>query len=135
MNSKEAKEHLNRIRSLNIRIGIVESEYQELKNQALKSPVGSGSGKNPSSWVEKLNILIVTKEKDLSKLKSRYIKERDKTVKEILALPNDLYVKILYKRYIEFKAFSDICDEIAMDYTYTCRLHGNALAMFAELHK
>ncbi len=63
-----------------------------------------------------------------------YINDKHKIINQIQDLVNSAYVQVLYKRYVEFKNFALIADEMNFTYQYVLGLHQKALQEFQTMH-
>ena len=133
-----AKEYLNQIRLLDLKIRQKIEERDHLKAMAAgnSSPVlskdkvqTSGSGDKMSRTVDS----YVDLEKEIDDLVDRYVDKRDMIINQIHQLNNPRYIRILYLRYVKCCTF----EYIAVEMNYTIRgvykLHGNALQAFQKL--
>lgn len=72
-------------------------------------------------------------DREIADIIDQYVDTKNRIINEIHLLPDSRYVSILYKRYVELKPFTAIADEMAYDYKWVCKLHGNALQAFDRL--
>ena len=138
----EAKEYLSEIERLNI---IVEQQYEEVsKLRQLLYVTGSldyehdrvTGGKLPGTigLPEKV-ARITAAEKELDAMIDEYNDFRKRVIRQIQQLHHKLFVKYLYKRYVEGKALRTIAIEINKSYDYTRKLDAMALERFEIIHK
>lgn len=64
--------------------------------------------------------------------KAQYEALKNNIFMQIASISNDVYSKILNKRYIQFKKLKVIAVEMNYDYTYIRALHGKALQAFEK---
>lgn len=60
----------------------------------------------------------------------KFVDEKRKIINQIYQLDNDLHRKILYKKYVEFKNFNVISEELKRSYRYAISIHKQALKNF-----
>lgn len=138
----QAKKYLEEVERLNI---IIEQQYEEV-SKLRQLLYGTGSldyehdrvtgGKLPGTIglpekVAKVNVA----EKELDAMIDEYNNFRKGVIWRIRKVHNKLYVKCLYKRYIEGKALRSIAVDINRSYDYTRALNSDALASFEKIHK
>ena len=138
----EAKEYLSEIERLNI---IVEQQYEEV-SKLRQLLYGTGSldyehdrvtgGKLPGTigLPEKV-ARITAAEKELDAMIDEYNDFRKRVIRQIQQLHHKLFVKYLYKRYVEGKALRTIAIEVNKSYDYTRKLDAMALERFEIVHK
>jgi hypothetical protein len=73
---------------------------------------------------------IIDIELEISALIDRFIKERNEIIGMIQNLNHPDYMGVLYRRYVEYKNFDDIADEMALSYVRVTHIHLDALAAF-----
>lgn len=56
-------------------------------------------------------------------------------IKQIQSMEEHNYIELLYKRYVEFKDFSTIADEMNFVVQYVIELHGKALKAFERTYE
>ena len=64
-----------------------------------------------------------------------FVDEKHRIINQIQGLTNINHIALLYKRYIEFKKFETIADEMNFTYQYAIELHGYALAEFQTTYE
>lgn len=62
-----------------------------------------------------------------------FVDEKRKIINQIYQLDNDLHIKILYKKYVEFKDFILIAEELKYCHQYILNVHGQALKDFENV--
>lgn len=130
-----AKEYLRQISILNAKIEHRLQELEQIKESAISthSPDNGGrvqtSGKqDPMAVVDK----YLDMEKDIQHMMDEMINKRHEIIERIHSVKDERYMRILYKRYVEFKTFEQISCEMGYDYKYVCKLHGYALKEISE---
>ena len=131
-----AKERLNQIEKQTAIVNNLEKESRRLQAnaKAVSSPNYSVSGGNTSESGGKYK-LIDSSIDMLLKLFVAYEREnriRFEIIGEIHQLDNAKYIKLLYKRYAEFKKFSVIAREMNYSEDYIRILHDKALKEFEK---
>lgn len=131
MRQVEAKAYLRRIELLDAHLSNKLSDLQQLKSMVTKitatlSPIavaGSGSKDQLGDAIAK----IVDLEKEINRKVSRYVgmKREIGTVLEQVKDPDQ--VKVLYKRYFEYKTMEQIACEMNQTWRNVCRIHGKGL--------
>lgn len=131
-----AKQYLRQIKDLDQHVNNRLSYYERCARDiaSLKSPrldadrvQSSGSGAGFTAAIEKL----VDLQAETNKLIDEFIEKRDLIVKQIEQLPEP-YSSLLFKKYIEYKDFLVIANELNYNYTWLLELHGFALKMFSN---
>lgn len=135
-----AKEYLSQGRWLNQKILNRNDEIRRLREltETIKATnyeqsIVQTSGKPDASFtliVEK----IADKESELLDEVERYLKFREKIGREIRQLPKDEEKILLEKRYISFKSWSAISNEMGYAERHILRLHAQALRNFEKIH-
>lgn len=64
---------------------------------------------------------------NLKKQIAEYLLEKDNIINEIHKLKNEIYVKVLYRHYVEYKSLELIAEELNYNYCYIRRMHRAAL--------
>nr|DAU66737.1 MAG TPA: Protein of unknown function (DUF1492) [Caudoviricetes sp.] len=130
-----AKQYLSQIRILDTKINIKTQELKELRckieglsslvlmaDKVQSSPIHDKISGDIAKLLE-LEAQIVCENKELEKLKH-------KIINEIAELKNPLFIKILFKRYVEFKSLERIAADLNYSYIHIRREHGYALEVF-----
>lgn len=78
---------------------------------------------------------IVDLEKEVENDIIRLICKKHEVIKQIHALDNIRYIQLLFKRYIEFKRFQTIAEEMDLTDQYIKEIHPKALKAFEKAHK
>ena len=131
----KAKEHLSNLRTLKIKIDQKKEQLAEL--ELLRGNVGSfdysvervqtsGTG----NQVENDTIKLLLLESEIKDDMIKFAFEKDKLIREIHTLRNAEHIKLLFKRYVEFKRLEQIAVEMDYTYQYVRELHGYALQDF-----
>lgn len=128
-----AKEYLDQIRKLDIKIGQRITELEQMR-QRLSVISGIDYSKDrvqssPSSGnaqVEKL----VDMDREIWGMIEQETELKHKIIDEIQQLENPIYVDLLFRRYVQCHSFERIACDMGYVYNYVCNLHGEALREF-----
>jgi len=129
----KAKDYLNQIRFLDIKIGQRIEELTEMRAR-VSILTGIDYSKDriqvtPTSGNKQIEDMVDFE----NKLYDLIQKERDlkhKVIGQIQELDNAVYVDILFRRYVECHSFERIACDMGYAYNYVCTLHGEALKEF-----
>lgn len=135
-----AKEYLEQIESLSIRIEQMESRLACLRETAGGAKAIRYDKLNIQTSVQadaiERNVLnLISMEEKIFAEKVRLEAIRNTITEQIQHLDDDRYVKILFKRYVELKKFHVIHVEMKYDYDYVRVLHGEALGYFEMIYR
>lgn len=131
-----AKQYLRQIRDLDQRVNNLLSYYERCTRDiaSLRSPrldadkvQTSGSGAGFTTAVEKL----VDIQAKTNKTIDEFTDLRDRIIGQINQM-QEPHQSILFKRYVEYKDFLTIADEMSYNYTWLLELHGTALMAFSD---
>lgn len=135
-----AKEYLEQIESLTIRI-----EQMENRLECMRETAGGAAAirydklnvqvSAQTDIVEKNVLQLVEMQEKIFLEKVRLESLRNIITEQIQSLDDDRYVNILFKRYVEGKKFFMIHEETDYDYDYVRVLHGEALGYFEMIYK
>jgi len=133
----EAKEYLQQIRTLTVKIRQRTEEVEELREAAMS--IGSPAPdkeKIQSSGVKDTTAEKIAKYADMAKDIDNMILElactKHRIIDEIHQLSDAKYIEILYKRYVQLKRWELIAIEMSYDYDYVRALDSKALQAFSE---
>ena len=135
----DAKEYLEWIAIAEGKIQRKLAEIDRLRN--LATSVGSLStdtpvqASNEGDRIGKIVASIADKEKELDDIIDEYIDEKDKRIKIIEQLDNELERSVLHKKYVQFKPFNQIADEEFYTKTWILKVHKKALEKMNDLLK
>ncbi len=134
----KAKEYLQQLKRLDI---VIKQKNKEVDNLRLKSKSTSSidyskekvqtSPSGEASFV-KLIGRIVDLETEISQEINIFVEEKHKIINQIQKLNNADYIRLLYKRYVEYKSLERICVEMDFSYDYIKHLHGCDLKDFED---
>lgn len=138
MTVKKAKEYLEQIRILDVRIKIKTKELNELKNDMYDISAVNISEERVKSSIQNKGFDKVDSSIDLEREIKQQIDNlvhlRHKTIDEIQNLNNVNYIDVLYKRYVEGKTFDEIALDMGYSYGHITKMHGKALQAFCNIH-
>lgn len=132
-----AKEYLQQLRMLDIKIRHRKEQVEELR--ALAMCLGSfasdgdrvqtsGSGDRMSEQVAR----YVDLQAEVEEMIRGYTERKDRIIREIHELSDARYVEVLFKRYVEFKRLDVIASEMGYTYEWIRMVHGHALQAFSR---
>lgn len=126
---KNANTYLKQLRLLDVQIKQKEEELARLKSETENiTPILSERVQTSAS--DKLSAKIaeiVDIEQDIKKRKTELIIKRHIIIEKIHTLKDPVLVEILYKRYIEYKNYKEIAEEMHYNINYVMRLKSKAL--------
>jgi hypothetical protein len=85
------------------------------------------------SKMEQAVVACETVEGEILDSVNRLIAEKQKRVSLLERLDTPIHYKILHMKYVQYKEFVDIADELKMEYTNVTTTHGRALAQVQRL--
>ncbi len=133
-----AKEYLRELKRLDTCINQKITEKDSLYSGSIGSartdavPV---RGCETTATVEKTVERLEELEVEINRQIDVFVDQRHTIIDQIQALESELYISVLYKRYIEFKRLEEIAVEMGYAYKYVSRVHGCALQAFFRLHE
>lgn len=131
------KEYLNQIKSYETKLEITRKEIRLLKNAAINTASGNIGEKIQSSLKgDKVADNVVEYsdiEAELAKMERYYYYQRMKIVNHIFKLTDALHIKILYKKYVEFKTIGIIAKEMKFAEQYIKEEHTKAKKELEEI--
>ncbi len=134
----KAKEYLQQLKRLDI---VIKQKSKEVDDLHLKSKsIGSidyskervQTSPSGEALFVKLIGRIVDLETEISQEINTFIDEKHKIINQIQKLNNTDYIRLLYKRYVEYKSLEHICVEMDFSYDYIKHLHRCALKDFED---
>lgn len=131
-----AKDYLGQIKKLDICIRQKENELRDLKSIIYSVPASNFGDERVRRSLKNTTYSKVDDsielEQIIAKQKNDYIKTKHRIIDEIQKLNRSDYITLLTARYIEFKTFDQIADEMGYSYRHITRLHKDALKDFAN---
>lgn len=135
----KAKDYLKQLELLDIKINQKMQQVSELRQMAQASGTidyskdrvqSSPNGDGLSNAV----IRYVALEEEINKQIDHFVDMKNLIINQIQGLQNVDHVKLLFKRYVEFKRLEVIAVEMNYTYQYIRELHGYALAEFQRTY-
>lgn len=129
------KEYLEQIKTLDIKIDQKQKQLDELRLKAYgdKSPsIGKSliqSSPN-GDQMESSVVRYVDLEHEIEVMIDNYTDTKNRIINEIHMLNNNLFIQLLFKRYVEYKQLDVIAIEMNYTEDYIRHVHGNALEAF-----
>lgn len=136
-----AKEYLQRLESLDIKIKQKKRELEMLRTETAcvngidYTKTRVQTSKNLGAAYESAIEKIIEIEEEISREIKEYIHEMHKIINLIHKLKDKRYISLLYKRYVEFKQLEVIAKEMGYAYEWVRELHGQAVQSFSDLMK
>lgn len=132
-----AKEYLSKLKILDAEINRKLEKISALRASLTSIPavntteerVKGGNAAGDARFVRTL-AEIDELESEVNDKIDKLVDERYEIINKIYQLDNDLHIKVLYKRYVEFKSLNEIADDIKRSYRYVLRVHKEALKKF-----
>ncbi len=134
-----AEAYLKQIRTLDIKIADGMEELEQLKALATKVTAALGeevvsSTKNPDKMTDVVQ-KIINLQIDINRDVDKYVDIKREAIELLSKVDNPVYYKILHSRYVLYKTWEKIADEIGYTYQWVNELHGVALLKFEEILK
>ena len=132
-----AKEYLSQLEILHLKIEHKRKRAMELRELTL-SLGGFDYGKDrvktlaKEGKIEKSVTQYIALEIEITEDIDEYQRKKNLIIGEIHSLDNANFIKILYKKYVEFKSLDKIAAEMKYSYQYIKHMHGAALKSFEE---
>lgn len=140
MEEMTAKEYLKQLELLNEMINQKVSQVDELREMAMGGGMGIRYDKDPvqtsvsgDAGTDKI-IRYIDLENEVNADIDRYVDLKNKIINQIQGIKNVNHLRILYKRYVEFKRLEVIAVEMNYSYQYVKELHGYALLDFERTY-
>ena len=135
-----AKEYLQQLRRLDT---VIDQKIKELDDLKVKSTCIGGfdyskervqtSPSGDAPYVRTVSRIVDLNE-EINREIDDFVDRKHKIINQIQGLDNPNYIKLLFKRYVEFKKFEEIAFELDFTYQYTIALHGYALKEFEKTY-
>lgn len=135
--SENPKEYLRSLKALDIYIKQKQDELNALKTTADSISVDYSAERVQTSLsgdsIPDLVVKIISMENEIYNQIHIFLDTRHRIIDEIQSLHNDIYIQILYKRYVEYKPLEQIAVEMSYSYVHVRRQHGLALLEFKKM--
>lgn len=130
-----AKAYLKQIKELDIKINNKIVEKESLYTMATKVTPTLSEDKvsgnfNATDKVGNIVAKIVDIEREINAAIDEYFTVKNTIIRQIEQLQDERYYNLLHKRYVQYKDFSIIADEMGYEYRVIINLHGDALKSF-----
>lgn len=137
--TNSTQRYLQQIKILDTKIEQKEDQYKEAYNAALsvgaiKCDKNLVQTSKANDGNENLVLKYLDLENEIKRKKLEFHKAKDKIINEIQGIPDDRYVNVLYKRYVEYKSYENISYEMHYSMQYVKQLHKQALRAFEKKH-
>lgn len=136
-----AKEYLEKIQLRDEQINQKLRELEDLQRRRTvisgvdySKEKSSGSRSNEAPF-ERISDKIVDLIAVINREIDSFAAEKHEIINQIQGLGDCRFVRVLYKRYVEYKDFKVIADEMGYSYQYTVELHACALRYFEITYK
>lgn len=132
-----AKQYLSEIKRMDLCIDQKQIEFDTMQKQrtyisgmdyASERVQTSTDGMGFTSNSDKLLDLQLEINEEIDKF---YIMKHER-INQIQQLSKTEYIKVLFKRYVQYQSFETISSDLNISYYWTCHLHGKALNEFKE---
>lgn len=138
-----AKEYLEQVYYMRLRIDQLGEEVQRLKDEVDSGLIGVGafdysavrvqtSPKKSASY-EKIIERLADTQARLEDVLCEYYEKRSEVILLLHQLEKPAHVRILHMRHLEFKKLGVISEELHYDWGYTRHLYGDALHAFGGI--
>lgn len=133
----KAKDYLKKLEDIDLKTKHLLEEVDTMKAMATSiSAVSDGERVSSSMSGDKIPNIVakyVDMENKINKQIDGYIDLRHKIIDEIHSMSNNLYMNILFKRYVEFKSLEEIAVDTGYSYIHIRKQHGYALLEFQKI--
>lgn len=134
-----AKEYLNQLRALDIKIKQRTAQLKELKaSTEMLSGIDYSKDRVQSSPDDALCSAVsrcLDIEADIVRKKAEFEVMKNTIIGQIQGLDDARYIDILHRRYVERESWEQISDGMCCSYRHANRLHGWALRAFERKYK
>ena len=128
------KTYLKQIKILNAKITYKENQLKELESRIMQAG-GANYGHDRVQSTPKHDrladdiIRMIDLKDRISAERAEYFEKKQEIVNQIYLLEDSRYIDILVKRYVEFKRWEDIADEMHYSMDRVFQLHREALQL------
>ena len=135
-----AKEYLLQLQKMDALINQKIQEKSDLRVQLmgissfdLSKDRVQGSGPFGKCGTAEKIVKLISLEEEIDRDIDAFIDLKHKIINQIHSLQNAEQIKVLYKRYVDFKRFEEIADDMNYSLRSVYRAHGCGLKNFQEL--
>jgi hypothetical protein len=129
-----AKQYLRQLTKLELNIRILSEEIEERRSRltSTAAPIlGDRVQTSPKDVFASMMAALADKEVAQADLILTYERMRDEIVAQILGLDDAVQGRVLYERYVHYKRWDVIAEEMNYTVQRIFQIHGNALVAFA----
>ena len=135
----KVKDYLKQVEMLDVKIDQRIKQIDDLRQMAVAGKgIDYSKDKIQTSVsgdaISETVIKYIELENELNKQIDEFVDLKNKIINEVQSLEDVEHVKLLYKRYIEYKSLKVIAVEMKYTYAYARTLHGRALQEFSKVH-
>lgn len=132
------RERLRNVRKSDMEVLAIEDQIQAIRDtlervSPILSDMPSAHGNN-DKMIDGIAKMLDLKDKLNQKI-DEVCGEKKEVIDIIYSISDGNYRKLLFERYINYKTFERIADEMNYSYPHICRLHGHALQQIDSLEK
>lgn len=133
-----AKQYLQQIERLDKNIQNKLSEIYQLKTLATNVTVAMNGDRVQTSGDQdrtgKIVASLVDVEREAQSMIDEYLVKKKKIINQMNNLSKTSYYQVLYSKYVEYKTFNKIAEEMDYSWRQIIRIHGDALAEFGRVY-
>lgn len=134
-----AKEYLYQLEKLDTKINQKLEELTALKQSATSITVATDTERvqtsGTSDRVGTLAVKIADMRKEIDMEIDGFVDKKHRIINQIHTLSDSKHMKLLFKKYVQFKSLELIAVEMGYTYQYIVELHGYALNEFKKTYK
>lgn len=130
------KEYLDQIEVFDSKLEITRKEIELIKNKATKISANINEKVQSSLIGDKIadNVVEYTElQKKLELSEKYFFNKRHEIINFIFKLKNPVHIKVLYKKYAEYKALPTVAREMKFSEQYVKELHQEAIRELNEI--
>ena len=127
-----AKEYLGQLRRCSVRISILKEDIFRLRSRLESTTITLGEKvqSSPQDTFTETMARLIDRQRQLEGMCDEYDALMSHILDEILAMPNEVYSSILYKRYASGLSLPEIAKILHYSVDRVKHLHGDALRAF-----
>ena len=133
-----AKQYLQQIERLDKNIQNKLSEIYQLKTLATNVTVAMDGDRVQTSGDKdrtgKIVASLIDIEREAQGMIDEYLTKKKKIINQMDGLSKTSYYQVLYSKYVEYKTFNKIAEEMHYSWRQIIRIHGDALAEFGRVY-
>jgi len=136
--NNDSKEYLNQLKRLDICINQKQEELRYLRSLTVSVSVNTKSERVQTTIktdkMAGIIVKIICLEEEVRSEIEKYVKMKHRIINEIQSIDDEVYINILFKKYVEYKTLEQISNEMNYSYDRTKHLHVFALKSFKTLY-